>query len=156
MATRATTVLSICALLAFGSIVHAKGSDGVVTLEGSVRHAIDSGDKVALEFTGKLVFRFFTSTSGDSTRKPVQLGFDVHDLHVEMPMFGNARGPTEDPTLVDFANVAKHSLAASETGEVVTISLFTPTLSFDVNGVLQKVSCKVAQVIPQSVERRLR
>ena len=92
-------------------------------------------------------------TRGDSTRRPVRLEFDVHDLNVEMPAFGDGRGSGENPVEVNFANVAKHSLAASETGEVVTISLFTPALLFDVGGVLHKATCKVAQVIPERLVR---
>jgi hypothetical protein len=156
MVARATTLLSIWAFLAFGSTVHAKGSDGIVELKGTVRDVVDSGDKVSLRFTGEFVFTFFTATRADSARKPVHLEFDVHDLTVEMPAFGESRGDVGDPLIVNFANVAAQTLAASQTGEVVRISLFTPKLLFTVGGVLNNVTCKVSQVIPESIYERLR
>jgi hypothetical protein len=150
MVTRATYVLTICALLAVGTMVHAKGSSGIVTLRGVVDQAVDSGDRVSLKFTGELSFEFFTAARDDATRKQIKLKFDVNKLHVEMLAFGEERGSTENPLLVSFANAAKHSLEASKTHEVVTIALFTPALTFDVNGVLKSAIGEVSQVLPES------
>jgi hypothetical protein len=80
----------------------------------------------------------------------------VRDLKVEMPEFGKSRGSTADPTIVNFANVAAQSLAAFKSGEVVHISLFTPSLFYNVGGVLSRVSGKVSQVVPDSIYQRLR
>ena len=149
MVTRATYVLGICALLVATAVAHAKGSSGIVTLRGVVDEAVDSGDKVSLKFTGELSFEFFTAPRDVATRKQINLKFDVNDLHVELLVFGNELCSTENPFLVSFANAAKHSIEASKTHEVVTIALFTPSLTFDVNGVLKSAVGEVSQVIPK-------
>ena len=154
--TRKTQLLIIFALLLFGSLVHAKGADGIVTLKGVVHHAVDSGDRVAFEFTGELSFVFFTAARSDAGRRQIDLKFDVRDLRVEVPAFGDERGISTNPFIVNFANAAYHSVKASETGEPVTIALFNPMLSFNISGVIEKASCTHAQVMLESVERQLR
>jgi hypothetical protein len=156
MFTRALYVVLFCLALLDGPNAQAKGSDGLVVLKGAVHHAVDSGDKVTFEFTGKLSFRFFTAPQGASIRKQIDLDFEVQNLRIEVPAFGEGRGSSNDPFVVNFANVAKHSMEASESGEAVTIVLFNPTLSFNISGVVERAACTHAQIIPDQLERRLR
>jgi hypothetical protein len=156
MFIRTTCAVLIGLLLLCARTAHAKGTEGLVILKGVVHHAVDAGDSVSFEFSGGLSFSFFTADQGNSSRKKMDLKFDVENLRVVVPSFGESRGPSDDPYIVNFANAVKHSTAASKSGEMVTIVLFNPTLSFNINGVVEKAACTHAQVMPERVERRLR
>lgn len=146
----------ICILLLVAPQVQSKGAEGLVMLKGMVQSAVDSGDKLTLDFTGELTFAFFTADRDEPSRRQIDLKFEVHKLNVQIPSFGEKRGSSDNPFIVNFANAARHAVKASESGEPVTIALFNPVLSFNINGVIDKIGCTHAQVMPESVERQLR
>jgi hypothetical protein len=156
MFTRALNAFLVCLLLSCSLNAHAKGSDGLVLLKGVIHSAVDSGDSVSFKFTGSLSFKFFSAAQGDPSRTQVDLNVEVHDLRVVVPAFGEKRGSSDDPYVVNFANVVTHSVEASKSGEMVSIVLFNPTLSFNISGVLEKAGCSHAQVMPDRLERQLR
>jgi hypothetical protein len=156
MIAHAVHTLCICVLLLIAPTVHSKGADGVVILKGVVQNAVASNEMLTLDFTGDLTFTFFTAVRGDPSRRQIDLKFDAHKLDVQIPFFGEVRGSSHNPFVVNFANAVRHAAKASETGEAVTVALFNPVLSFNINGVIEKAGCTHAQVMPDSVERRLR
>src|SRR6186713_3371733 len=118
MFTRTTYAVLLGLLLLCGQTAHAKGTEGLVILRGVVHRAVDAGDSVSFEFSGGLSFSFFTAAQGSSSRKKMDLKLDVENLRVAVPMFGEARGSTDDPFVVNFANAVNHSAAASKSGEI--------------------------------------
>jgi hypothetical protein len=138
-------------------ISHAKGSDGLVILKGTIRDASTNADVVSFAFTGKLSFTFFTAANEDPTRKRIDLELDVKKLPIRIPKFGTAEYDSkDDPYIVSFRNAAKHASEVSRSGEAVTVALFRPKLSYDIGGVIEKVECTHAQVMPDRLERVLR
>ena len=156
MFTRTLSAFLIGLLLLCARTAHAKGTEGLVILKGVIHHAVDAGESVSFEFSGDLAFSFFNADPGNSSRKKIDLQFSVENLRVAVPNFGESRGASDDPLLVNFANAVKHSTAASKSGESVTIVLFNPMLSFNINGVIEKAACTHAQIMPERVERQLR
>ena len=154
MFARAASLILILALT-IGVKVQAKGADGLVILKGTLQHAIASEDKVSFEFTGSFVFKFFSATSEADDRRQVDLDFRVHGLRVVIPTFGGTLAENPDLYVVNFANAVRHARAASDSGEMVTVVLFNPTLSFNISGVVESATCTHAQVLPTRLERRL-
>ena len=155
MIARAASLFLLAALLC-GTKVEGKGADGLVILKGTVQHAIASAEDVSFEFTGSFSFKFFTATPETAGRKRLDLDFQVQGLRIVVPSFGERQPPNPDPYVVNFENAVRHALAASKSGEDVTVVLFSPTLSFDINGVVEGATCTHAQVLPARLERRLR
>jgi hypothetical protein len=135
-------------------ISHAKGADGLVILKGTIQGASTNDEEVSFVFMGKLSFSFFTAARGDADRKQVDLQFDVKKLPIRIPKFGTSEYDNEDnPFRVTFKNAAKLASEASHSGEAVSIVLFRPKLSYDINGVIEKIECTHAQVLPDRLER---
>jgi hypothetical protein len=153
LAPRAIHV-ALCLLLLCGARAWAKGSDGLVVLEGTVQRAVDGGDNLSFDFTGRLSFKFFTAAWGEPRRRQLDLDFEVRDLRVVVPAFGERTNAVKDPYVVNFENAVRHSVAASKSGETVRAVLFSPTLSFNISGIIEKVTCTHAQVLPTRFERR--
>jgi hypothetical protein len=147
--------LLLLATLLCGTKVQGKGADGLVILKGTVQHAIASAEGVSFEFTGSFSFKFFTATLETAGSKQLDLDFQVQGLRIVVPTFGERLPPNSDPYVVSFENAVRHALAASKSGEDVTVVLFSPTLSFNINGVIEGATCTHAQVLPARLERRL-
>jgi len=156
MRARTTRILSIGALLLLSSQVHAKGAEGLVLLKGAIQAASISADTVSFSFTGQLSFSFFNATRGDPARERIDLKFDVRELSVQIPKFGKGSDDkSDDPFVVSFDNAAKHAAEASKTGELVTVVLFSPALSYAIDGVIEKAACTHAQVMPERIDHQL-
>jgi hypothetical protein len=157
MNVRSSLALLLFGLVLASSSVQSKGADGLVSLKGTIHHALVSPESVTFQFSGHLAFSFFTAPLGNSERKQVDLEFDVRKLPIEIPKFDS--GPYSNdasPYRVNFRNAGKHATEAAKSGEPVSVSLVSPTLTYDVSGTIVRVSCTHAQVMPESVERALR
>jgi hypothetical protein len=150
--TSRTSILLLCALLSLLSDVQAKGGDSVVSLQGKIRDASISAEMVAFSFTGQFSFSFFTAAHGDPARKRIDLKFDVLELPIQIPKFGSendCKGGNFGPFCVSFANAAKYVREAAASGELVDVTLFRPTLTYGVGGVIERAACTHAHVIPK-------
>lgn len=135
----------------------AKGADGLVLLKGTVQGANTTDDLVSFLFTGRLSFSFFTAAQDDAARKRIDLEFDVRQLPVQIPKFGDVTDESKNnPFIVNFGNAAKHAAEASKTGEVVSVVLFRPVISYDIHGIIEKLACTHAQVMPERMIHQLR
>lgn len=157
MITRRRSMFLAFGLLSFPVILQAKGIQGFALLKGRIQGASVSADVLSFKFSGQLSFSFFTAEPEDPARQQVDMRFDVRDLRVEVPRFGEERYPDEDnPTLVSFGNAVRHAQQAAESGEIVTAKLFRPVFSYDIHSVIEKIACMPAQIMPESTERRWR
>jgi hypothetical protein len=146
-----TSIVLLC-LLSVLSDVQAKGTDGVVSLQGTIRDASISAEMVAFSFTGQLSFSFFTAANGDPSRKRINLRFDVRELPIQVPKFGSdndCKGKNFGPFCVSFENAAKYAREAAASGELVDVALFGPTLTYGIGGVIERAACTHAHVIPK-------
>jgi hypothetical protein len=135
------------------TVSHAKGADGVVVLQGRIRHASSNADAVSFKFTGKVSFSYFTAAPGDPARKRINLEFDVRSIPVRIPTFGGNEYDNEgNPFRVTYKNAVEHAMEASRSGERADIALIEPVLSYGVNGILRKIECARGQVIPDHLE----
>jgi hypothetical protein len=126
-------------------------------LKGTIRDARVLPEMVSFGFSGHLAFSFFTAPEGYPERKRVDQEFDVRELSIEVPRFGKDEYADDDnPFRVNFKNAGKHATEAAESGEVVTVVLSNPSLSYDINGVIVCAACTHAQVMPVRIERQLR
>jgi hypothetical protein len=144
-------------LLALPLLAWAKGADGLVILKGTMQAAKTTADAVDFNFTGELSFSFFTAAEGEPIRRRIDLQFEVKKLPIHIPKFGTEKyDADDDPYRVSFRNAAKHALAVSQSGERVTVALFAPKLSYDINGMIDHADCTHAQVMPDRLERAFR
>ena len=98
----------------------------------------------------------FTAPHGDATRKRVDMDFDIRKVPISVPRFGEAEyDATSDPFIVNFRNAAKHALEVSRSGESVGIALFRPKISYESNGMIEGISCGIAQVLPDRLVKKL-
>ena len=127
-------------------------SDGLLILKGTVREAITNEHVVSFVFAGEFSFSFFTGPAGAPNRKRIDLKFDIQRVPVSIPKFGREEhdAPTR-PTVVNFKNAARHAIQASASGEPVTIVVMRPKLTYDIHGVIEKVECTHAQILPDSL-----
>jgi hypothetical protein len=159
MTTRPTAVFFLCALLLLSMETRAKAGEGVVFLKGTVQGASVSAQMVSFSFSGQLSFSFFTAAQGDPSRKRIDLKFEVRELPVQIPEFGSESDCKErdyGPFCVSFENAAKYAGEVSKTGEPMNVVLFRPTLSYAINGVIEKAACTHAQIVPERFGRQLR
>jgi len=131
--------------------------DGFIHLKGMLQEANTNADTLTFLFSGPLHFSFFTAAYGDSARKRVDMDFDIKKVLISVPRFGKAEyDGKSDPFIVSFSNATKHALEASHSGEPVSIALFRPTMSYESNGLLEKISCGSAQILPDRLVKQLR
>ena len=145
-------ILLLCGLIFVLSDVQAKGGEGVVSLEGTIRDAGISVEMVAFSFTGQLSFSFFTAAHGDPSRQRIDLKFDVRELPIQIPRFGSeddCKGRDFGPFCVSFENAARYVREAAASGEPVDVALFRPTLTYGIGGVIESAACTHAHVIPK-------
>jgi len=135
---------------------HAKSPDGVVVLEGTIRNVKTRADAVTFEFTGKLRFTFFNAAQDKPGRRRVDLAFDVDGLPVRIPAFDGQEFDKEDcPWRVTFKNASLNAKAAGLSGEAVSVMLFEPMLSYDVNGVIDRIDSARGQVLTDRLNHDL-
>lgn len=157
MTSIARFLLLSCVLVLLPLVSHGKGADGLVILKGTIQEASTNDDVVSFAFTGKMSFSFFTAAQDDPGRKRIDLEFDVKKLLIRIPKFGTSEYDNENnPYRVTFKNAVKHALGASQSGELVSVVLFRPKLSYEQGGVMEKIDCTHAQVMPDRLERELR
>ena len=157
MTSNARFLILTLVLALLPTISHAKGADGLVILKGTLQEANTNDEEVSFVFSGKLSFSFFTAAQGDADRKRIDLQFDVKKLPIHIPKFGTSEYDSkDDPFIVSFKNAAKHASETSRSGETVSVALFRPKLSYDIQGIIEKVECTHAQVMPDRLERELR
>ncbi len=130
--------------------------DGFIHLKGTIQEAKTNADTLTFLFSGHLHFSSFTAPHGDATRKRVDMDFDIRKVPMSVPRFGEAEyDATSDPFIVNFRNAAKHALEVSRSGESVGIALFRPKISYESNGMIEGISCGIAQVLPDRLVKQL-
>jgi len=101
--------------------------DGFIHLKGTVQSAKTNAHAVMFIFSGHLQFSFFTATYGDTTRKRVDMDFDMKRVPVSVPRFGKAEYDAEsDAFIVSFRNAAKHALEVPQSASQRASSYFSP------------------------------
>lgn len=135
----------------------AKSADGVVVLEGTIRDVQARADAVTFQFSGRLRFTFFNAAQDKPGRRRVDLAFDVEGLQVRIPDFGGREFDKEDcPWRVTFKNASLNAKAAGHSGEGVSVTLFEPEFSYDVNGVIERIDSARGQVLTDRQNHDLR
>jgi hypothetical protein len=130
--------------------------DGFIHLKGTIQEANTNAETVTFQFSGHLHFSFFTAAYGDSTRKRMDMDFDVKKVPVSVSRFGKAEYDVKsDPFIVSFRNATQHALEVSQSGEPASIALFRPRISYESNGTIGEISCGSAQVLPDRLVKEL-
>lgn len=125
------------------------GADGFIILEGTIQEAVTNEDAVSFLFTGQFSFTFYSATEGNPARERIDQQFNVTELPVRIPRFGeNPSESGNNPLIVNFWNAAAHATQVSRTGEPVTVAVFRPIISYDTHGVMVMLGCTHAQVMP--------
>jgi hypothetical protein len=145
-----TWVLLVVVLLPLTCM--AKQADGVVVLEGTIQNAQTDSNALAFNFTGNFSFTFFNTTEDRPEHKRIEVTFAIVNVPVSIPMFGDHRYDQEDcPSRVTYKNAVQNAQSAARTAESVTVYLFEPTLSYDINGVLRALGSARGQVLLKSL-----
>ena len=135
----------------------AKSADGVVVLEGKISNVETGADAVTFQFTGRLRFTFFNAARNKRERRQVDLSFDVEGLPVRIPDFGGHEFDNEDCSWrVTFKNAGLNAKGAAHSGEAVSVMLFEPKFSYDLEGVIERIDSARGQVLTDRLNHDLR
>jgi hypothetical protein len=140
----------VLGLAVLPALLQAKGSDGIVILQGTIDDVQVQSDELSFAFTGKLSFTFFTASFNDPDRERVELAFNVKRLAVHVPKFGSGQYDGEDcRSRVTYKNAGENASEAARLRETVHIALFQPKLEYGVGGVIERVDAHHAQVLSE-------
>jgi hypothetical protein len=137
-------------LVVLPALLQAKGSDGIVVLQGTIDDVQAQSDELSFAFTGKLAFTFFTASFNDPDRERVELAFNVKKLAVHVPNFSSSQYDGEDCRFrVTYKNASENASEAARLRETVHIAIFQPKLGYGVGGVIERVDADHVQVLSE-------
>jgi hypothetical protein len=143
--------------LALPALLQAKGTSGLVILQGVIDDVEAQSDALSFAFTGKLSFTSFTAPFDDPDRERVELTFNAKKLAVRVPKFGSDQYDREGCRYrVTYKNATENASEAARLGQPVSVALFQPTLVYGAGGVIERVDATHAQVLSEQLQRQAR
>lgn len=150
------------AAIAVGFVVlpaplQAKGSDGLVNLQGTIDDVQAEPDALSFVFTGKLSFTFFTAPFDDPDRERVELAFNVKKLTVRVLNWDSGKYDHEGCRYrVTYRNAIENASVAARLGEMVRIAAFEPKLAYRTGGIIEHIDAHHVQVLSERLLREMR